>query len=99
MRKRWVISAVLLGLVASSFVWFRLSGPLWRHPVHQGGRIAGFSADRLALYLVDGISFGLPEAAIPPTPRLACFDAETGGLVSAVNLDFPEKMADKILIS
>jgi len=86
MRKRWIILAIVLGLIAAEFVWLRFSGPLWDSAFRFECGVIGFSPDSREVLIVDGLFATVPNR---PLPRLLRCDSRTGKILSAVDLPYP----------
>jgi hypothetical protein len=83
-RRRWLLLAVLVGLLSALAVWSWPAAPLWRRAIAEDGVVLGFGPDDRALYTAEGIS------GTAGNPRLCCWDVATGSLLGSVELSFPE---------
>ena len=88
MRKKWIVLALLMGVVVGGYVLLRPQRPLWTEPIPACHELIGFAEDGASLIVSDGMQ---ENHAVEAKPSLVYFDLQSGRELKRVLLTLPVK--------
>ncbi len=88
MRMRWILLALLLGVVVGGFVLLRPQRPLWIQPIPTCHELLQYSEDGKSLIVAEGME---ENRALMPNASLVYYDLASGRETKRASLPFPEK--------